>query len=326
MIAQRYPEAYDGILAAAPALNWASLAGSLYHAQSVLNTVGERPPNCEFEAMTAAAIEACDILDGVKDLAISLPGFCDFDPFSVVGQSVDCGNGTTTISMTAAMVANASWYGIRDQKGEHIYPGYALDAPLVTVANTDCHAIGTCNLQAWSLGFSFYRLFVEKNSSFDPTTITEERLPRYVHASRQEWDSIIGTNDADLTSLKEAGTKLLSWHGMADDLIPYGGSVQYFNRVAELDADIDDYYKLFLAPGVHHCAGGPGATPIDPLQQLVLWVENGTAPEFMPAVGTQLINGTVLARNLCRYPSVSVYQGGDASKASSYRCINAREV
>lgn len=321
MLAQRYPEAFDGILAAAPALNWNPLVGSLFHAQAVMNTLGQYPPNCEIEAITAAAIAACDSSDGVKDSIISIPGLCSFNPFAIVGQPATCGNGSSrAISVAAATVANATWYGISNRQGEKVYPGYPLDAPLAPIADTDCRGTGTCST---TLPAQYYQLFVEKDSTFDVSKITAERLPDYIYAGHQQWESFLGTNDADLTSFKRAGGKLVTWHGMADGLIPFGGSTQYYDRVAVLDADLDEYYKLFLAPGIYHCTGGPGAFPVDPLQQLVDWVEKGIPPDTMPALGTQPVNGTVLSRDLCPYPLVSSYKGGNATDASSYRCVDA---
>jgi hypothetical protein len=115
----------------------------------------------------------------------------------------------------------------------------------------------------------------------------------------------------------------LTWHGIADDLIPPSASVQYYDRVAALDINVDQYYKLFLVPGLHHCVGGPGVYPVNGgLQQLVEWVENGAAPYTISATGMQPANGTSLSRDLCPYPLVSVYQGGDATNASSYRCVD----
>ncbi|RYN42692.1 putative feruloyl esterase [Alternaria arborescens] len=328
MLAQRYPEAFDGILAAAPALNINPLFASLFHAQAVMNTLEEYPPNCEFEAITAAAIAACDALDGFEDSIISIPELCSFDPFTVVGQPVNCSNNSSDmISEAAATVANAAWYGVSNKQGQRIYPGYSLDAPLKATVDTACRSSGNCSISPWALGAQFYQLFVEKNTTFDVSTITAEILPDYMHAGYQQWESFIGTNDADLTAFKEAGGKLLSWHGIADDLIPFGGSTQYYNRVAALDDDVDHYYKLFVAPGVYHCGGGPGAQPIQfGLQQLVSWVENGTSPDTIPAIGKHPVNGTVLSRDLCPYPLVSVYQGGAVSDASSYRCVDVNNA
>lgn len=78
---------------------------------------------------------------------------------------------------------------------------------------------------------------------------------------------------------------------------------------------VNDFYRLFLAPGVAHCGGGAGATPTNALGALVDWVEHGKAPATLPAA-----NGGK-TRDLCPYPQVSRYRGhGDPAVASSYRC------
>ncbi|KAF2626890.1 tannase-domain-containing protein [Macroventuria anomochaeta] len=130
MLAQRYPKAFDGILAGAPVLNMIPLFASLFHAQAVMNTLGEYPHNCEFEAIAAAAIATCDSLDGVEDWIISILELCSFDPFKLVGQPVNCSNSSfNSIPEAEAIVANATWYGIPNWQGERVHAGYTLDTP-----------------------------------------------------------------------------------------------------------------------------------------------------------------------------------------------------
>jgi hypothetical protein len=126
-----------------------------------------------------------------------------------------------------------------------------------------------------------------------------------------------------LFPFRNAGGKLLSWHGQADELIPTQGSVDYRERVDRLmggDKRVDDFYRLFLLPGVTHCGGGPGPQPTDALGALVNWVEKGQAPATLAAATTDA-SGKTIARNVCRYPHVARYTGqGDPAMASSYRC------
>ena len=41
--------------------------------------------------------------------------------------------------------------------------------------------------------------------------------------------------------------------------------------------------RLFMAPGMHHCGGGPGPNLFDTLSVLEKWVEGGVAPDAIPA-------------------------------------------
>lgn len=90
MLAQRYPTAYDGILANAPAINWPEFIVAEYWPQFVMNQMNTHPPPCVIDAITAAAVKACDGNDGVKDAVISEPSRCQFNASTTVSQKVNC--------------------------------------------------------------------------------------------------------------------------------------------------------------------------------------------------------------------------------------------
>jgi hypothetical protein len=52
------------------------------------------------------------------------------------------------------------------------------------------------------------------------------------------------------------------------------------------------------------------------LEQLVGWVENGTAPATLEASSA----ATGLQRPLCQYPSRQVFVGGEANSSTSFAC------
>ena len=106
MLAQRYPDAFDGIAAAAPAINWNSFLVQDLWPSVLMDKLRAYPPSCEFDAITAAAIEACDAEDGVVDGVISHPETCKFDPMDIVGRTINCTNfgRNWTISSSAAEI------------------------------------------------------------------------------------------------------------------------------------------------------------------------------------------------------------------------------
>lgn len=133
---------------------------------------------------------------------------------------------------------------------------------------------------------------------------------------------MIGTDDLDLSLFRRAGGKIISWHGLADQLItPYGTS-DYYERVEKLDADVRSFYRHFEAPGVEHCFGGNGPFPHDAFDTLVRWVEDGKAPDVLKASILPTRTSTAKRRDLCPYPLVSVCLGGgkDLGSADSYEC------
>ena len=104
MLAQRYPDAYDGIAAAAPALNWAQFFPAATWAQVMMSITGQYPSKCEIDALTDAAVAACDPLDGVIDGIISDVSRCFFDPFALIGSTAYCLSTNTTITISEAAV------------------------------------------------------------------------------------------------------------------------------------------------------------------------------------------------------------------------------
>jgi hypothetical protein len=225
MLAQRYPEAYDGIAASAPAFNFARLLPALAWPQVMMELTGQFPPKCELDAITAGAIATCDPQDGVTDGLISDPAACSFDPFSMVGETVSCQNGTSTVSNAAAIIANLTWTGPRKANGEFLY--YGLDHQSLLAGNgdpvtngalgsamTSCSSNGTCVGKPAQLGESWLKFFVKKDPNWDYTKITSvEEYTRLFHASFQEFDSIYGTSDPDLSAFRDAGGKMITYHG-----------------------------------------------------------------------------------------------------------------
>lgn len=318
MLAQRYPEAYDGILAQAPAINWGEFIPAMFWPQWIMQQIGYFPSQCELDAITAAATSACDELDGLKDDVIGLTGLCDYDPSTVVGQEYACGNVTGTISKEAAEIARTTWKGATNAEGKLQWPGIAPGSPLSGIAGTTCDSSGNCTGAPFLITTDWHRLFIQKNAEFDPYNYTQAQWDAAFRASVQQYTSIIGTGDPDLSEFKSSGGKMITWHGMADQLIPFNGTVHYYSRVLGLDANATDFYRFYSAPGVDHCRGGLGAAPTDPLAALVSWVEGGEAPQTLAANRT--VNGTSWKQELCLYPLSSIYKGGDPAVASSYSC------
>jgi feruloyl esterase len=134
--------------------------------------------------------------------------------------------------------------------------------------------------------------------------------------------------------------KIIHWHGWEDPAISAISSVDYYNEVVAANGDSREFYRLFLAPGMLHCGGGPGpnsfgqslpqATPLDNspendiLSALERWVEHGVAPKRIVAVKYRNDNpaqGVLRTRPLCAYPRTAVYRGsGSTDEAANFDC------
>ncbi|KAH8893021.1 tannase and feruloyl esterase [Thozetella sp. PMI_491] len=338
-IAQQYPTAYDGIVAGAPVVSMNYVGINLFWAQEWMSIIQAWPYGCEMDAITEAAVAACDGLDGVNDGIISNPADClaRFDPFSLVGTSVqNCSQTGAPRSITeaAASVVNATWSGPISAQGKPIWPGFFPGADLTGdlsgpaslsgMAGTNCTS-GVCVGSPNALIPPWLKYLYAKDPSFDYSNLTHEEFDQVVHATLQQYHDLLDTNDPDLSDFYKAGGKILSFHGLADNIVAYGGSEKYYKEVSAVLPNVHDFFRLYPVPGLGHCFGGKSTAPQTMFAQLRAWVENGTAPETTPVSITDL-EGKTQDRILCPYPQQQVFNEscGDAGNAECWSC-SARE-
>lgn len=229
MLAQRYPDAYDGIAAGAPAIYWTEFFSSIQWAQQVMSMLGKAPHECEIDALVAAAVSECDGLDGIVDGIIGEVEAClnHFNPFKLVGSPIECSDmDNVSISNTAATVVNATWHGVQTEDGKRTWYGIPPGADLTGnspvsygqpgVAETDCTS-GTCVGVANVLGLQWLQLFVAKDPNNDLSNLTHAEFDSLVHASGQIYRSTISTDDPDLSRFRDAGGKLVTFHGLVSN-------------------------------------------------------------------------------------------------------------
>lgn len=323
MMAQRYPDSYDGILATAPAINWVQQIPTLYWPYLYMSKLGYFPSPCELDGITAAVVKACDKLDGVQDGFVSRLEACTFKASSVVGQTATCPDkSTVVISEKGAKVAEAVWAGPQSTSGRQLWYGLDKSTSLTILAATVC-ANGNSNCTAASpnaIADPWIKYFVTRTTKLDVKTLTFADFEKIFYQSVNNYDYTIGTSNPDLSRFKASGGKLISWHGLVDQSLHTGNSVDYFKRVEQRDPNVRDFYRLFLAPGVQHCGyANEGLVPFYALDQLVEWVEKGKAPATLRTDG-RYVNGTTSNVELCPWPLVASYRKDDPTVASSYVC------
>lgn len=330
-MAQRYPDAYDGILALSPAINWARAINAEYWAQLIMNLLDYYPPPCEFEAITAAAIAACDGLDGVVDGIISLPELCKFDARTLIGSSFSCNGTELVVSSAAAEIVNGAWTGpLNTTSGKLEWYGLNKDASLVYSAGldglldtacTDPTDASTCTGLPFEPVEDWLKYFIFKDPDYPLSNMTYAEYEAAVVESFDEYGEILNTANADLSGFRAGGGKMITSHGLADSLIFPNGTTNYYDRVLRKDPAAQDFYRVFLLPGVTHCyAAGPGPYPDAQLEALTRWVEEGDAPETLTTSFSLTPAGEEGGRLACMYPAVQTYVGGDPFEASSFVC------
>lgn len=113
------------------------------------------------------------------------------------------------------------------------------------------------------------------------------------------------------------GGKLLLWHGFNDPGPSALSTIEYYEAVRDAVPAARDGVRLFLAPGVLHCGGGPGPDRFDALTALENWVERGVPPQSLLATKQD----SPLSRPLCPYPALPRYKGaGNPNDAASFEC------
>ena len=304
-----------------------------------MNSLGQWPYPCELDALTLAAISACDNLDGVLDGIISDPSGClhEFNPFSLVGTPINCTttNATLPISLAAASVANATWHGPRSPSGKSLWygltPGTDLtgnnpsSGGLPGNAITNCTS-GTCTGIVNPLSGPYFSLLVAKGSpTFSLSNLTLSEFAALVHAGKQQYSSFFATDDPDLSAFRAAGGKMVSFHGTADQIVPHEGTARYYRSVRKEGGSekVGDFWRHFEVPGLGHCFGGSSGNPEGLWEQLKGWVEEGKAPPGVTGVGVVGLDGTVGRRVLCAFPGKARYNKscGNVKEEKCWECI-----
>ncbi|KAF2279100.1 feruloyl esterase B precursor [Westerdykella ornata] len=311
-IAQKYPGLLDGIHAAAPAMDFVNMQMGLFWPQVAMKEAGTWLSQCEYSYFMSRAIEECDILDGVRDGILEDPELCTFEPGKLVGDKIECNGEVVEITPAMADVVQKYWQGPTSPFGSRLWHGFPIGTTSDMAANITIDAQGLRSSNPHFVASSTIRHLLIKDPSFN--------------ISKLSYTDYLG--NYNLQAFKEAGGKLLTWHGTNDNVIPYQNTVQYRKRVeANMGGPkaVNEFYRLFIAPGVEHCGLGAGPVPNDPLQALVDWVEKGEPPERLEAE-TENAKGERITRELCPYPKKSKYMGiGDGFRASSWACEGGEE-
>lgn len=336
MEAQRFPTDYDGIVAGAPANHWTHLlAQAAWDLQATTADPAAYIPASKLPAIEAATLAQCDAADGVRDGVVDDPRACAFRPATLLCQSTAADS-----CLTAPQVAALEklYAGPRTASGQ-VHPGHVPGGALgpeswalwVTGPAAGKSLIAT-------FGTQFFRNMVFEDATWDPRTF---QLERDTQKADDKLSRVLNATDPDLSAFRRQGGKLIVYHGWSDPAISPLNAIAYYESVkAKMGAKpADEVVRLFMLPGVQHCAGGPGpagfygeaALRNDPSHDVAAaverWVEEGVAPEQIIAARYKTddpASGVVRTRPLCPYPQVARYTGtGSTDDAASFACRDA---
>ena len=330
--AQRYPEDFDGLIIGAP---WNfqshSNAGFLWNAQA-LAAPGARIPAEKLPAIAAAAVAACDKKDGLADGVIADPSRCNFDPRSLTCKGADDNTCLTPPQVTAIQKI---YDGPKNPRtGESIFPGFARgsEAGWTGMVRPTTAASGL---------LVYFSNLVYRNPEWDLRTFNFDSDMAHTDQTVGQLGNATST---DYAGAIRRGVKIIQYHGWNDQTLQPAYSPQYYEQVAKANGGIEktqEFYRLFMVPGLAHCSGGIGASsfggvgqqlpPVrdaahDLVTALEQWVERGVPPAQF--IGTKYTDNEATTRTVqytrpvCLYPSVARYKGtGDPNDAANFACV-----
>jgi feruloyl esterase len=287
VLAQRFPEDFDGILAGAPGSNWAPFAGmaSAWMVHANLDDQGQMILTSEkLPALHAAVMNACANNQGV----IEDPRACTFDPVTIQCEAgrdeADC------LTAEEVDVVRKLYRGATDAEGRNLYNGgqpYGSElAWNIWLIQPDDDTQDPDNTYAGGLALGHLRYMASLEDGAEDLELSEVEFTAAEHARLQEFGAVYNANDPDLTTFRDAGGKLIVYHGWADEGISPFSTVDYYRAVVETMDGFDaaqTFSRLYMIPGLYHCpCGNPElgdpATEVQFMDELVDWVENDQAP------------------------------------------------
>ena len=331
MEAQRFPQDFDGIVAGSPANFWTHLmAGFVWDQLALTATSSGDLSQGDLNVLNNAVLAQCAGHDGglSTDQFLNNPLACRFNPHKL-SLTPDKAEAIEKISSGPP----------------GIFPGYGPGSEASNpgdwptwITDSGNPALGLQGLFA----SNYFQYIVFPSSGWTPNSYS---VAENAHQADVRTGAILNSVDPNLGAFKLRGGKLIQYVGWSDSAISPRNDINYYTAVSDVMGGAEEtreFYRLFMVPGMGHCAGGPGANtfgqvfapngpnPSDPaddiLSALDRWVEYRAAPDKI--IATKYVNdvpaqGIAFQRPLCPFPKISKYKGtGSTTAASSFECVD----
>ena len=319
--AQRFPDDFDGIVVGAPVLDF---VGTMVHFAAINRALAAAPISSERVRVIGEKVyEKCDAADGLADGLIADPRRCGFDPASDVPRCT-AATDTDACLTDAQLTALRAVYGGVTSKGASVFPGFPVGAEAMVPSGSGRRpgwhpwiiAEGQPTV-ALQFSESFFKEMATPGSPIDWRQFDADRdLDKLAAIS-----SLLNATSPDLTRFRARGGRILMYFGWADPALNPLMGLNYYERMRQaMGGRTDEFFRLFMLPGVLHCGGGVGPADFDSITPLVEWVERGAAPDRL--IATQRLAGKpIRTRPLCVFPQVAKFRGsGSPDEAASFVC------
>ncbi len=347
--AQRYPDAFDGIVAMAPGMSLPRAAlAQAWDTQAfarILEARGEPATPEKFAGLfsapqitsvQAAILDACDGLDNTKDGVIGAVGQCTTARVEPQLRKRQCGSGEADCLQPEQVDALVrAMGGPKDSSGAPLYSEFTWDS-----------GVGAPGWLAWKLGTpgmlsrnillgggSLAAVFTTPPTALtnDPTALLAWQLAfdfdadaRKIYATSPSfrtsaWQDV-GMRSTDLSAFRAGGGKLIVPHGVSDPVFSIMDTIDWWTSVnQEQGGTAADFVRVFPIPGMNHCGGGPATDHFDSLSALEDWVLRDRAPDELSAVSSPQSAQPRRQMPLCPFPKIAT-----RDQEGAYSCSAAR--
>jgi feruloyl esterase len=334
MLAQRYPDDYDGILAGAANQDWTNLYLGIARFQFTwLSDPAHFVSPAQLAVLHSAAVATCRVTDVADE--IEEPDRCDVEAVLRAYRPTDTAPALTTSQLASVRALYTGPVGLDGRVMTRL--GYVPGSEALW---SGMH-FGTTPGKGPLVGYmtEFLANWVHDDPSWDYARFNFERDAA---ATNRKLAAIMNATEADLGPFAKRGGRLILYNGWDDPAVPARLTLDYYQRVrSTLGAQMaSEHIRLFMVPGMGHSTGGPGFTQFgqfapghgDPERSmsaaLQRWVEQDVAPERIiatkHATPSDPTSDVLRTRPLCAWPRVARYGGGSAEDATSYACTTPR--
>lgn len=332
IVSQRWPEDYDGVIVMHPANSFTGLQLSGNIAGQAMYQKDAWIDKDDVALLNSSVYKTCDALDGAMDGVVSNIKACG-ETFDIASLRCEDGMPNHGTCFGGAQIKALNIINTRVdtpplQGGAQGFAGWPifLGADLYGIWGTGFTPEPTsppspvANFGLLVLADPLIRFGIVQDPDMNSLEFDQSKYAARI----TELSNIIDAVSDDMTPFAAKGGKMLLAHGTIDFAIPFGNTVDWYERVvAKMGQEkTSDFMKFWLIPGFGH---GSGVFQIrwDSLEALENWVENGVEPANL--IATDAAEATAgRTRPLCEYPGYAKLNDGaiDLTVASSYSCAN----
>ncbi|MDG2318765.1 MAG: tannase/feruloyl esterase family alpha/beta hydrolase [Rhodospirillaceae bacterium] len=329
--AQRFPYDFDGIVAGAPVINETGAGMQLnWNVASNRDENGNQIlPTSKIPMIHEAVIAKCDMNDGIEDGLIGDARDCDFQPSELqcLGQDRD-----NCLASNQVDVVNKIYDGPRNSEGMALYTGGAQRGSELNWVGNYISRDGSLSTYEKFMGdmFRYMAFMPDPGPSWENADFDYDR--DYKRLGMME--SMYTGSNPDLRKYRDRDGKILVYQGWRDQSVVPLNVIDYYDLSTNTmggPEEMQEFFRLFMIPGMNHCSGGAGAYAINYLDYMEDWVENGEAPDVLIGVhpnvpvdsaGSDLpfdADAVDFSRPTFPYPAKVRYSGeGDPNDADSF--------